>query len=325
MFLKSSAIKNKKALLRVDLNVAKGEDWRIEIIRPTILYVRDLASRVTVISHLGRPGGRIVQNLSLEPIKKRLPKGVNLLENIRFDPREEANDESLAKELSIDQDVFINDAFSVSHRGHASIVSLPIFLPSFLGPLFKKEIDALEKDFQRPLVFMLGGGKIETKLPLVDAFLEKGDHVLLGGLIANAILNKETKITSVKLHLPVDAVTEEGVRAVGRVDSAYDILDIGPDTVRLFGDIIAKAKTIIWNGPMGKFEDSRFRGGTLGLIEFLKTSSAYKIVGGGESIDIIDDLNLENSFGHISSGGGAMLEFLAKGTLPGIEAVKNQK
>ena len=158
-------------MLRVDLNVAKGEDWRVKAILPTIERIKGLASGVTVISHLGRPKGKVVKDLSLETLKDRLPKGVEVLENLRFDPREDKNDQSLAKELAEGKDVFVNDAFSVSHRKHASIVSLPTLLPSCLGPLFEREMEALGKEFERPLVVLLGGAKVNTKLPLVKSFL----------------------------------------------------------------------------------------------------------------------------------------------------------
>ena len=312
-------------MLRVDLNVAKGESWRMKAILPTIEHITELASSVTVISHLGRPKGKVLKDLSLMPLKSKLPKDIELLENLRFDPRENKNDLSLAKELAEGKDVFVNDAFSASHRKHSSIVSLPKLLPSCLGPLFKCEIEALSKDFERPMVMVLGGAKVNTKLPLVKSFLESCDHVLLGGLIANAILDEGIDITSTKMHLPVDAVTMEGSCGVGSVKSYYDILDIGPDSVELFREVLKQAKTIIWNGPMGKFEDRRFRQGTLDLVKVIAGVKATKIVGGGESVDIIDDLNLESKFDHISSGGGAMLQFLANGTLPGIEAIKKSE
>lgn len=328
-------VKNKKVLVRVDFNIAPGEDWRINAHLPTINYLLKHNAKVILISHSGRPGGKVVPELSLKPLEKKLPKGVTLLENLRFDPGEEANSKKFALDLAFLADIYVNDAFSVSHRKHASIVGIAKYLPSYAGLLLEKEIKALTKEFKQPLVMIMAGAKVETKLPMIKSMLEKVDQLLLGGLLANVVLAGHTlEITSTKLHLPVDAVTETKVCAVGNVPQGEHILDIGPDTIELFLSIIKQAKTIIWNGPMGKFEQKRYAKGTeeigkavaeRGLMNQTHgrdKSRPYTIVGGGDTIAALNKLNLLAKIDHVSTGGGAMLEYFIKGSLPGIEALK---
>lgn len=306
-----------RVLIRIDFN---GEYRIKEHLKTIKKYLPN--NQVIICGHYGRPKDQD-KNYSLNQFKYLLPKEVELLENLRFDPREEANDETFARELAAMADLFVQDAFSACHRRHASIVGVPKFVRSEMGLVLEKEIKALKREFKRPLVFIIGGGKVDTKLPLAKKLLEQADHLLLGGLIANMML-ADSNITSTKLHLPVDAITEYGEKAVGEVKDKMQILDIGPDTRELFASILKEAKTIIWNGPMGKFEDERYDDGSISVARTVANINAYKIVGGGEVVNLIEDLKLKDKFNHVSTGGGAMLEFLANGILVGIQAL-NEK
>lgn len=305
-----------RVLIRIDFN----GDYRIKRHLETIK--KYLNNKVIICGHYGRPKGQD-KKYSLNQFKHFLPKKVELLENLRFDKREEANDEALAKELASKCDLFVQDAFSACHREHASIVGVPKFVKSVKGLVLEKEIKVLDKNFERPLVYIIGGGKIGTKLPIAKKLLDKADHLLLGGLIANMML-ADSSMASIKLHLPVDAITEYGEKAVGEVKDKMQILDIGPDTRELFASILNQAETIIWNGPMGKYEDEKYDDGSIAIAKIVSELNVYKIVGGGEVVDLIEDLELTDKFNYISTGGGAMLEFLANGTLVGIEAL-NEK
>jgi len=304
-----------RVLIRIDFNGGYRIKRHLETIR------KYQGHKIIVCGHYGRPQ-EIEKKYSLKKFRGFFPKNAVLLENLRFDPREKANDSGLAKELAGACDLFVQDAFSVCHREHASIVGVPKYIKSEMGLVLKKEMEELNRNFVRPVVFVMGGGKTETKLPLVNLLLkQRADHIILGGLIANKVL--ASGIYSNRLHLPVDAVTEAGVKAVGQVKNKMDILDIGPDSVRLFKEILREAKTIIWNGPMGKAEEESYDNGSRSLARAIAKLTAYKIIGGGEVVKVVEDLVLEDKFDYISTGGGAMLEYLAKGTLPGIEAIKN--
>jgi len=314
--IKKIDLKNKRVLLRMDFNGL----WRIKASLETINYLLNNGAGVIVIGHFGRPE-KPESKFSLMQFKKYLPQAVELLENLRFDPAEEANDDSFAKELAQKADIFVQDAFSVCHRKHASVVGIPKFLPSYAGLVLEKEIQSLNREFTQPVVYIIGGAKVETKLPLIRLIAGKCDQLILGGLIANAVLaNHKIELTSIKLHLPIDAVTKTGVRAVGSI-SPKEILDIGPDTISLFASVIAEAKTIIWNGPMGQFEEEKYQTGTFEIAKAIAESNAYKIIGGGETVAVLEKLNLLNKINHISTGGGSLLEYLAKGSLQGIEAL----
>jgi len=376
------AVKNKRVLLRCDLNVpldAKGnvlDDFRIEKAIPTIEYLIKKGARVILISHLGRPGGKVVKKLSLAPVQEKLveyldlsvtkaksclgkeirewtekmaPGEVLLLENLRFHPGETKNDLNFTKELAKLGDIFVNDAFAVSHRSHASIVGLPRFLPSAMGLLLKEEIESLSKVIKkpkRPLVGIIGGAKINTKIRPIKSFLEKVDFLLLGGKIANIVLNikgvsvgkplpepeiiKELEgleLTNPKLRLPVDvSVALNGVyeRKAGPANVRKDesVLDIGPETVKIFSRIISEAKTIFWSGPLGKIEEKQFAIGTFGIARAIAQSDAFSVAGGRETVSFLRESNLADQFSFLSTGGGAMLAYLSKGTLPGIEALE---
>lgn len=352
-------LKNKRVLLRADFNVPIGsdgtvdekEDWRIKAVLPTIEYFLKCSAKIIIMSHLGRPGGKIVENLRMGPIQDKLsellalsvsrtsdclgsgvssaisemaPGEILMLENLRFHKEEESNDEKFAEELASLGDLYINDAFADSHRKHASIAAITKFLPSCAGLLLEHEIKTLTQMLtpKRPAVAIIGGAKLETKLPAVKALAKIYDHVLVGGMIANEILQISiAQKISPNVILPIpDSL------------AGQKYFDIGENSVKEFSVFIQKAKTIIWNGPMGKFEDARYRTGTKGLIELVKSAhvkGGTVLIGGGETIYALQkfapelmDKKLKDF--HISTGGGAMLDFLAGEELPGIEALHNK-
>jgi len=385
-FLRDFNFKKKKVLFRADFNIPLSkdkeidnkEDWRIEATLPSINYLLDRGASIILLSHLGRPKGRIIENLRLNSVVRRLEKllkkdiiklnsclgpevkdkieNMNLgeiivLENIRFYPEEENNDRDFAKLLASYGDIYVNDAFSVSHRAHASLVGIPEFLPSCAGLLLEKEINALSgvlENAKRPLVVIIGGAKISTKIKFIKKFLIKADDLLLGGALANTAIAakgfaigrsiseqgmiediKKMDLTNIKLHLPVDAVAsvdpsgKKGSRIapIGKTKEDEMILDIGPDTIKLFKNIISQAETIIWNGPMGIIEVKEFINGSMQMAQLVANSKAFSIVGGGDSIYLLEKVDLLDKIDHICTGGGAMLKFLAGEKLPGIEAL----
>lgn len=310
----NAKLTERRVLMRVDFNVypVKPHEPRIEKIIPTIRYLLARGAEVTLLTHLEMNDGRMP---SVGPLvrylkKRRFPTGeIVFLENLRKNPGEKRNDLKFAKKLAKLGDIYVNEAFSVSHRRHASLVLLPKLLPSYMGFLFEEEIKNLSKVFNppRPFTLILAGGKVQTKLPLLRALLPKADRVLLGGIIANVFLKKPL-LKSKKIILPRDLVVNNG-RA----------LDVGPKTIRSWEPIIKKSKLVVWNGPLG-FIEKGYTAGTKQLVSILKKSRAKVIIGGGDTTDCLPRKLPKNIF--VSTGGGAMLEFLAKGTLPGIEALK---
>lgn len=334
-------LKEKRVLVRCDFNCPldeKGnilEDWRIEATLPTIEYLIKNKARVILMSHLGRPEGKkikkfnlnVIQNRlfeyldlsilkapdcigeNIEKMTKELSNGeVLLLENLRFHKEEEENDKNFAKKLASLGDIFVQDAFGACHNVHASIVGIPNYLPACAGFLLKKEVENLTKilkNFKRPLVIILGGVKIETKLPVIKNFLTISDFILIGGKLSEEI--EKTKISHPKLY------------AAKRVKDYEDLIK---DDIDKFKEIISKAKTIFWNGPLGYFEKKEFEKGTKEIALTIAKSNAFKVAGGGETILAILKYNLKKKFNFISTGGGAMLNFLAGKKLPGIEAIK---
>ena len=276
------------------------------------------------------------------------------MENIQFNAGENKNDSNFAKILASYADIFIMEAFGQSHRNYASIAGIPKYLPAAAGFLLEKEIKILSKVMQnpwRPLVVIIGGVKINTKIGVISQFLKKADHLLLGGEVANAILIgkgfslgrsllddeeiarkvKKIDITNLKIHLPVDGIislrerqkdySREG--AIGTIKKEEKIFDIGPETIKIFSEIIKEAKMILWSGPLGLSEEKKFEKGTKETAEsIVKNKSAFKIIGGGDTIAAVDKFGLLQEFDHVSTGGGAMLEFLSGEKLPGIEALK---
>ncbi|OGF64095.1 hypothetical protein A2661_00065 [Candidatus Giovannonibacteria bacterium RIFCSPHIGHO2_01_FULL_45_24] len=307
--------RGKKVLLRVDFNVLplKPREPRILKTISTIKYLLKKKAKIILLTHLETNDGKTPSTKKLFPyLKKFLPMGeIKLFENLRKFPGEKKNDLKFAKYLANLGDIYVNEAFSDSHRKHASIVLLPKLLPSSSGLLFKEEIKNLSRVFNptHPFTLILGGGKIETKLPLLRTLLAKTDCVLLGGIIGNKFL-KRKMISSGKIFLPIDVV-ESGGR----------IYDVGPKTIESWTPLINKSKLVVWNGPLG-FLEKGFTDGTRKLVAALKKSKAKIIIGGGDTADCLPRNLPKNIF--ISTGGGAMLEFLAKGTLPGIEALKKQ-
>ncbi len=318
-------------LLRVDFNVESAKDaLRLEESLPTARLLLRAGARVLILSHRGRPKG-IDPKLSLKEfipfLRKKLQQSITfltglpaklpqngrlfLLENLRFWPEEDANDWDFARHLARLGDFYVNDAFAVCHRENSSVTQLPKLLPSYAGLLLQKEIEILSqvmKHPKKPLVLIFGGSKVEDKAPVMKNLLPKADRVLLGSSVLNnsAMLPKSNKIGK-----PIDWVGEKGLA-----------LDIGPLSAEKFGAEIKRARTIIWNGPVGKFEDKRYARGSIALAKLVAKSKAFTVVGGGETTQLILENGLRKKIGFLSTGGGAMLEFLAGKKLPGIAALK---
>jgi len=336
-------LENKKILLRVDFNVSieNGkalELFKIKACQETLNYLLEKKAKVALISHLGRPDGKFNLDFSLEQLKgeaenilgvklafvadcvgekvkealeKIEPGSVVLLENVRFYPGEEKNDSDFAKLLAENFDVFVNDAFSVCHRDQTSVTGVAKILPSYAGLWLQREIENLDKVKaapEAPAVAIIGGAKIETKLPLISAFEKTYDYILVGGKIANEAMDQEIRFSS-KVILPLDL--------------AHDRLDIGPKTVEKFKEIISLAKTIVWNGPMGKFEEKPYDIGTQEVLGAVIKSGAFILMGGGESVQILEENNALDKISFVSTGGGAMLEYLSGDELPGVEVLKS--
>lgn len=309
-------VHGKKVLVRADLDVPEEEDFRLKALVPTLKFLSDNGCGITLIGHRGRPEGVKVESLSLKPIEERLRKIVgqiefSVLENLRFDPGEEANNLEFAKKLAENGDFFVNEAFAASHRAHASIVGLPKLLPHAAGFRFCQEVEKLSVIFEnpkRPIVVILGGSK-KDKLDLIKPLAEIADKLLVGG------------------RLPDYMGFEDSIRTIGpdekiiTANLVMDKEDITINSIERFEIEIEKAKTIVIAGPMGKYEDEGHRQGTERIFKKVASSSAYKITGGGDSHVVVSMYNLENKFDWISVGGGAMLEFLSKRTLPGIQAL----
>jgi phosphoglycerate kinase len=335
-------LKSKKVLLRVDFNVPieKGrilDDYRIKVEIPTIKKLIAKRAKLILISHLGRPEGEFKEEFSLKPIKRILEKylkkkilgpfeiekakmeiekmkekDILLLENIRFYKGEIEGDESFAKNLAKMGDLFINDAFSVSHRDQASVTKIVNYLPSFAGPNLISEVKNLSKILKkpkRPLVVIVGGKKIEEKAKVVEKFSQIADFVLVGNLVANEIEKNKLKIKNKeKIIFPV----ENG-----------KALDIDPKTVEIFKEKIKMAKTLFWAGPLGKIEEKKYQKGTLEIAKEIGRlkKKLFSVVGGGDTIEFLNKFSLLKKFDFVSTGGGAMLEFLAGEKLPGLKVL----
>lgn len=309
--LKDFDFKNKRVVVRGDLDFdpSDSENLRLKVLIPTLKYLKGQGASVTLIGHRGRPEGKVDDALSLKPFEKVFEKwGVKVEENLRFDPGEEANNPDFAKKLAGLGDFYVNEAFGVSHRSHASIVGLPKLLLHAAGLRFSEEVSNLSKvlvDPKRPVMFIISGVK-DDKLEYIDEFLKMSDMVLIGGRLPDYIhdaspLRKNPKVI------------------VG--DLVADKEDITIHSIEKFENEIKKAGTIVVSGPVGKFEDEGHRQGTKRVFEVVCNTSSFKVAGGGDTETAIKLLGLENRFDWISVGGGAMLTFLAKKTLPGIEAL----
>ncbi len=359
-------LKGVKVLVRVDFNVpikngVVVDDFRIRAALPTIKYLKDGGASVILIAHLEAADGA---NPTLEPVAKRLselsiettfvkdykkvsslvesvPGNCLLLENLRVFEGEKDNDPKFAAELASLADIFVNDAFSVSHRAHASVVGIPQHIPSYAGLQLEQEILNLSKAFEpsHPFLFILGGAKFETKMPLVEKFSVLADSVFIGGALANDLLKAQgkeigtSKVSSMKIDLSgiltnpkifscVDvAIANDGMKDVNHIEADDLIADIGAKSVELLKEKIATAKFILWNGPFGIYEKG-FTWGTEECARLIaENNSAVKIVGGGDTLAAIAKLGVEDRYTFVSTGGGAMLDFLAQGTLPGIQAL----
>ena len=387
--IKDIDLKGKKVFVRCDFNVPLDENGNITDNRrivgalPTIKYLLEQNAKIILCSHLGRPKGEVNKKYSLEPVQKELSKllekqvklasdvvgdsakeltsnmqdwEIVLLENIRFDAREEKNEDSLSKELASMAEIFVNDAFGTAHRAHSSTAGIADYLPAVSGFLIEKELNFLGSALEnpkRPFVAILGGAKVSDKIAVIDSLLEKVDTLMIGGGMAytffksmgysvgNSIceedkldlaqeLIKKAKEKNVKLILPVDNVIAKEIApdAEHKIIDSDDIpdgwegLDIGPKTIELFKEELKSAKTVIWNGPVGFSEYEIFANGTRSIADMLsKLEDAITIIGGGDSAAAAQKLGYADKITHISTGGGASLEFLEGKKLPGIECL----
>ena len=336
------------------------DDLRIREAIPTLKYLVDNGAEVTACTHLGRPKGKFEEKYSLEPIRVRLNEilpGIKLLDNLRFHSGEEANDPQFIEQLVAGQDIYVNDAFGASHRSHASITGPPQLLPSAAGRLLQNEVEILlrvRNKPKRPFVAILGGSKVSDKLGVIDALVQVVDKLLIGGgmcftflkaqgqQVGSSLLEegqidycKELLASGAPIILPHDftAMDSDGkigdpavggtVRQMGNnIPDGWSGLDIGPGSAALFGDIIQESKTVLWNGPMGVFEDTRFSAGTKHVAQSMAENKAsFTVIGGGDSAAAAKEFKFDTEIDHVSTGGGASLELIEKGTLPGLDAL----
>lgn len=387
--IKDIDIKNKKLLIRVDFNVPLDnqnnitDDTRIRGVLPTINHALDENAKIIIMSHLGRPKGKRDMKFSLAPVAKRLsrliakdvklapdcigaevqsivddmePGDVVLLENLRFHPEEQANDPEFSRKLASLADIYINDAFAVAHRAHSSVVGVTSFFDLCAsGFLLQKEMDYFHRsvsDPRRPLVAVIGGAKVSSKLGALRNLMDRVDKMIIGGAMANTFLKSrgfhvgQSKIEDdlletanelvekarrqgVKLYLPVDCIVADRFDAqaeakrttVQEVPPDWMILDIGPASTLLFSEALENAKTIIWNGPMGAFEMDAFSRGTMAMVQHVASSHALTIVGGGDTDVAVHKAGESNNISYISTGGGAFLMLMEGKELPGVAAL----
>ena len=385
-------VTGKRVLLRVDFNVPLNDerevsdDTRIIASLPTLAYLIEKQAKVIIVSHLGRPKGKYDERYRLNPVANRLqeligrpvqkvndcvgeepkaviskmqPGDVLLLENVRFYPGEEKNDEKFARSLAELADIYVNDAFGTAHRAHASTEGVAHFLPAVAGFLMQKEITMLGKTImqpEHPFFIILGGAKISDKIGIINNLLEKVDDLIIGGGMANTFLRAagyemgkslieadkvdfagelaaKIKDRGLKLMLPVDLVvtpaaepgSEKKVVSVKEVPEDWMALDIGPETIEVFSRSVRMAKTVIWNGPMGVFEMAPFSQGTFSLARALAESGAVTVVGGGDTASAVEKAGVADRMTHISTGGGASLEFMEGKVLPGVAALLDDR
>jgi phosphoglycerate kinase len=385
-------VDGKRVLVRVDFNVPIDketgrilDDTRIRAALPTINYLRERRAKTLLVSHLGRPDGKVVESARMAPVAARLselidapvpcatdvvgesaravasslqPGGVAMLENVRFEPGEEKNDDALARELASFADVYVNDAFGTAHRAHASTAGVPKYLPAVAGFLMEKEIDYLGRvvsDPEPPVAAIIGGAKISSKIAVLQHLLSKVSTLLVGGGMASTFLKAqgvdvgaslveddqletargiiaEAQRRGVALGLPLDAVVADRFAEdaqsrtvdVGDVPDGWMILDVGPKTVSDYEEKLRRAKTVVWNGPLGVAEWQAFAGGSHAIARFLADADATVVIGGGETVAMVQDLELADRYDHVSTGGGASLEFLEGRELPGVAALQDR-
>ncbi len=354
-------VTGRRVLVRADFNVPLEEragsqvvvdDFRIRAALPTISWLLERGAQVVCASHLGRPKGQPVDEYSMDPVRARLSElapGVELLENLRFNPGEDANDDAFVASLTDGIVFYVNDAFGASHRAHASIVGPPRSMPSAMGRLLQQEVEVLtglRDKPKRPFVAVLGGAKISDKLGVVEALLSVVDQLVIGGAMCFTFFAAQGKpigdslfepdmvetcrrileTAGEKIVLPDDMV---GVDASGefatfgtRLPEGSKGFDIGPGSAAAFSDVVMDARMVFWNGPMGMFEDERFAGGTRTVAEAMAETKAFTVVGGGDSAAALAQFRLDDEVDHVSTGGGASLELLELGDLPGLAALR---
>jgi phosphoglycerate kinase len=385
-------VDGKKVLVRVDFNVpldintgAISDDSRIQAALPTIKYLLDHKARIILCSHLGRPGGNVVEGLRMAPIGQRLSQLLNLpvltatdcigsdveeevnnlkrgeillLENLRFHPEEKANDESFARALANLADIYVDDAFGTAHRAHASTVGVAKYLPAVAGFLMEKELAALGgmlKSPEHPFAALLGGAKVSDKIDLIQNILSKVDILLIGGGMAATFLKAEgysvglslvetdkqdlarelmevANNKNVSLLLPLDVLVADSIAKeatghtveISNIPENESIVDIGPQTIEMFSQQLRSCRTIFWNGPMGVYEIEQFSAGTKAMAELLASLKATTVVGGGSTAEIVEEMHLANKMSHVSTGGGASLQFLEGKTLPGVAVLQDK-
>ena len=385
-------VSGKRVLVRVDFNVPLDkeghvtDDTRINAALPTIKYLTGAGARVILMSHLGRPKGKVDDRFKLDPVAERLQQLIGapvqkaddcvgdevkhmvddmkdgdilLLENVRFYPEEEKNDEKFARRLAELGDVFVNDAFGAAHRAHASTAGVAEFLPAVAGFLMEKELAMLGQVLSspsRPFMAVIGGAKVSDKIAVIDNLLQQVDVLLIGGGMANTFLKaqghelgqslvesdkielareliRQARSRKVEMLLPVDMVVapaaapdaQSKVVPVDSIPADTMALDIGPQTAKQYGDRLKEAATVVWNGPMGVFEMEPFAGGTMAVARALADSSAVSVIGGGDSAAAVHKAGVTDKITHISTGGGASLEFLEGKVLPGVAALMDKE
>ena len=382
-------LKGKKVLLRVDLNVPMKsgtitETSRIEKILPTIKLLIEKEAKIIILSHIGRPKGKIVEGMSLEPISKKISEFLNkevlfdknqinentiskinkisngsimMLENIRFNEGEETNDKEFSKKISSLGDIYINDAFSCSHRAHASIEGITKHISSYFGLQITEEINALKRitsEIKKPITLIIGGSKISTKIKIIKNLIKKFDDIIIVGGMANTMLKhtgtkigksiyehdcenlikeilEKSKAYNCQINCPIDVIVSKNLhgtgknKEIGEIENDEMILDIGPKTILSIKKIIDSSNTVLWNGPAGYFENSNFANGTKEIIKIITEKTLkdkiFSVAGGGETVAAINKFNKFDSFTFVSTAGGAFLEFLEGKKLPGISAI----
>lgn len=390
MSVKDLDVKGKKVFCRVDFNVPMkdGEvtdNTRIKAALPTIEYLSNQGAIIILASHLGRPKGKVVEELRLDPVAKRLSDLIGkevvktdavygeevqeaiskvsegdiiLVENVRFEAGEEKNDEALSQAFADLADVYVNDAFGAAHRAHASTTGVAEKLPAAAGFLMEKELSVLGKALEnpeRPFTAIIGGAKVKDKIDVIDHLLEKVDHLIIGGGLAytfikaqgyeigNSLLEEDkidlakqfmqkAKDKGVDFVLPVDAVVADKFAEdankkevdIDQIPADWEALDIGPKTSEKYAEIVAKSKLIIWNGPMGVFEMEAFADGTKAVANALAKTEGYTVIGGGDSAAAVEKFGLSDKMDHVSTGGGASLEFMEGKVLPGVAALTDK-
>ena len=382
-------LKGKKVLLRVDLNVPMKsgiitETSRIEKILPTIKLLIEKEAKVIILSHIGRPKGKIVEGMSLEPISKKISEFLNkevlfdknqidentiskinkisngsimMLENIRFNEGEEINDKEFSKKIASLGDIYINDAFSCSHRAHASIEGITKHISSYFGLQITEEINALKRitsEIKKPITLIIGGSKISTKIKIIKNLIKKFDDIIIVGGMANTMLKhtgskigksiyehdcenlikeilEKSKAYNCQINCPIDVIVSKNLYGTGKnkeireIENDEMILDIGPKTILSIKKIINNSNTVLWNGPAGYFENSNFANGTKEIVKIITERTLkdkiFSVAGGGETVAAINKFNKFDSFTFVSTAGGAFLEFLEGKKLPGISAI----